>query len=34
LIASNIVAQRRQRYCRVMACVPKSDITSASRALQ
>jgi hypothetical protein len=24
----------RQRYCRVIACVPKSEMTSASRARQ
>jgi hypothetical protein len=34
LIASNMVAQRRQRYWSEIAWVPNSEITSASRALQ
>jgi len=34
LIASNNVPHRRHLYCSVIAWVPKSEMTSASRALQ
>jgi len=34
LIASNSVPHLRQRYWSVIACVPNSEMTSASRAWQ
>ena len=34
MMASKRVPQRRHLYCRVIACVPNSEITSASWAPQ
>jgi len=33
-MASKSVPHRRQRYCKVIACVPNSEMTSASRSAQ
>jgi hypothetical protein len=33
-MASNSVPHRRHLYCKVIACVPNNEMTSASRSAQ